>query len=75
VDAVLLRCFRAVDAVAGFFAVVPVVEEPALAEPTQAQAITAQNAGNAALRILVQALNPKPSLQQKLEKPQTTLAL
>jgi hypothetical protein len=57
-----------VDAVAGFFAV-SVVEEPALAEQTQAQATTAQNAGNAALRILVQALNAKPSLQQKLKSP------
>jgi hypothetical protein len=50
--------------VAGFLAVESVVEEPALAEQTQAQATTAQTAGNAALQILVQALNAKPSLQQ-----------
>jgi hypothetical protein len=56
--------------VAGFFVVVPVLElERALTEETQAQATTAQTAVNAALRILVQALNAKPLLQQKMKSP------
>jgi hypothetical protein len=52
--------------VAGFFAVVSVVElERAFAAVTHAQANTAQTAVNAALRISVLALNAKPSLQNE----------